>query len=74
MTASTRTACGRLAPPPPPHVDLEPGALVGRYRVGEEIGRGSYAVVYNAQDLWVGREVALKVVAAANNTRRNPRR
>jgi eukaryotic-like serine/threonine-protein kinase len=45
------------------YVELAEGTRVGRFRVGPEIGRGSFAVVYRAIDSWLGREVALKVVA-----------
>jgi serine/threonine-protein kinase len=67
MTASTRSAYARSAvePLPPTHVELPAGALVGRYQVGEEIGRGSYAVVYRAIDRSLNREVALKTMPCA---------
>jgi len=32
-----------------------------RYRVGREVGRGSYGVVHRAIDLRSGREIALKL-------------
>lgn len=64
MTASTRSAGNPFAnhAPPPPHVELEPGTRLGRYRVGEEVGRGSYAVVYQGRDTWLERDVALKAM------------
>jgi len=37
-------------------------ALAGRYAVGRELGRGGMAVVYLAEDLKHGREVAVKVL------------
>ena len=39
----------------------EPGGVIQeRFRVGEEIGAGSYGAVYAADDLVLGRQVALK--------------
>jgi serine/threonine protein kinase len=64
MTASTRSAGNPFAKhaPPPPHVELEPGTTLGRYRIGEEMGRGSYAVVYQGRDTCLQRDVALKTM------------
>jgi serine/threonine protein kinase len=50
----TETAGERLA-----------SALADRYRVENEIGRGSSATVYLAHDLRHGRKVALKVLHSA---------
>lgn len=42
---------------------LEPGALVGdRYRVLDMIGQGGVSVVYRAEHILLGKEVALKVL------------
>jgi Tol biopolymer transport system component len=41
---------------------LVPETLAGRYRVRREAGRGGMAIVYLAQDLRYGRDVAIKVV------------
>src|ERR1041385_9005188 len=48
------------APPPAPPV----AALATRYRLIREIGAGGMAVVYLAEDLKHGREVAVKVLKA----------
>jgi len=42
---------------------LEAGAEIAGYRVESFIGRGGMAVVYRAQDLRLGRKVALKLLA-----------
>jgi adenylate cyclase len=41
---------------------LPPGAVVGRFEVVRELGRGGFGVVYEARDRDLGRQVALKVV------------
>ena len=39
------------------------GQVVGKYRIIEEIGRGSMGVVFKAQDTFLGRFAALKIIA-----------
>jgi serine/threonine-protein kinase len=40
------------------------GQVIGKYRVVREIGRGGVGVVYEAENTWTQRRVALKVLAA----------
>ncbi|HET7752666.1 MAG TPA: FHA domain-containing serine/threonine-protein kinase [Anaeromyxobacteraceae bacterium] len=41
---------------------LVPGAVIGRFELLEEIGRGSFGVVFAAKDRQLGRSVAFKAV------------
>ena len=60
VTSST-TWHGEVRLPPP----LAPGTVVaGRYRVDAELGAGGMGRVYRATQIALGREVALKVLAA----------
>jgi eukaryotic-like serine/threonine-protein kinase len=45
-----------------PALSLEPGRVLGRYRLRRELGRGGFGFVFETWDLWLQRLVALKVL------------
>lgn len=45
-----------------PPRDAPPAQLAGRFRLGPRLGRGGFAQVYRAEDLALGRSVAVKIL------------
>jgi eukaryotic-like serine/threonine-protein kinase len=56
-----------IAPPSGKPGRIAPGTIVGRYEVVGELGAGGMAVVYRARDRELGRDVALKLLASAED-------
>jgi serine/threonine-protein kinase len=60
MSEPTTATVPQAAPDLP-----QPGKTIGRFTLLNEIGRGSYGVVYAAHDPVLGREVAIKIIPLA---------
>ena len=45
-----------------PALELEPGRILGRFRLGRQLGSGGLGQVFEATDLWLERAVAVKVL------------
>jgi tetratricopeptide (TPR) repeat protein len=64
----TRTNQTRPAAPPPRDGDEPILRLPPRYHLGARLGRGGFGAVFAARDRLVGRDVAIKVLAAHRST------
>jgi eukaryotic-like serine/threonine-protein kinase len=53
---------------------LAPGAVVGRFELVRELGRGGFGIVYEARDTVLGRSVAFKAVKAGARPAANDER
>jgi formylglycine-generating enzyme required for sulfatase activity len=53
------------AEPPPAAPSRSSNLVLGRYRIGRELGRGGLGTVFLARDLELGRDVAVKVLKAS---------
>lgn len=53
---------------------LEPGAVVGRFELVRELGRGGFGVVWEARDRTLGRNVAFKAVRAGTSAKADEQR
>ncbi|MCA9322982.1 MAG: serine/threonine protein kinase [Planctomycetes bacterium] len=51
-----------------PGADLEQPQILGDYRIVREIGQGGMGIVYEAEQVSLGRRIALKVITTARNT------
>jgi hypothetical protein len=62
-------AAPEIAPPAPWEKVLRPGARVGRFELGRELGRGGFGVVFEARDVELGRRVAFKAIRPGERAR-----
>ena len=65
MLATPRPAPSSSRRPPPPPTDQDPDEIIGEFRRGKEIGKGSFATVYLAQHRKKKSYAAVKVVQQA---------
>jgi len=54
--------------------ELEPGLVMGRYRLGRRLGAGGFGTVHEATDVMLDRSVAVKVIPSGSETPARARR
>jgi serine/threonine protein kinase len=62
LTDAIRQAFPQVSQPAP--LDFSPGAVIDRYQIERELGRGAFGTVFLAEDLDLGRQVAIKIPGA----------
>jgi serine/threonine-protein kinase len=65
VTGAATAAAVAVAPQFVPGGDLQPGTVVGEYRVEGKLGEGGMGAVYSAVHPLIGKKAAIKVLSAA---------